>query len=349
MKTKALFIILSFLLFSNEGFSQAPDAFKYQSMLRNADGSAMANVDVSIRISILEGDFSGPTVYSELHAVTTNDFGIINLTIGEGTDQTGSISTIDWSAHSYFIKIEMDETGGTDYTLSSTSQLLSVPYALYAARAGNVDSLFSLIQLLQNGVTDYDGNHYNTKMIGDQIWMTENLKTTHYSNGDSIGTTYPFDLDISGESTPEYQWAYGGDEESMVPTYGRLYTWYTVNDERGVCPSGWHVPSDDEWTTLTDYLGGNEIAGGKMKETGTVHWDAPNTDADNSSGFTGLPGGNRLITGSYANLGVIGMWWTSTESNANNAWRRYLHYANSSVARQNLDKKNAFSIRCTRD
>src|SRR4029078_12512714 len=133
-------------------------------------------------------------------------------------------------------------------------------------------------------VTDIDGNVYHTVTIGTQVWMVENLKTTKYRNGDLIGTTIPATLDISSESTPKYQWAYKG-EESNVATYGRLYTWYAVADSRNVCPTGWHVPSDAEWTTLTTYLGGESVAGGKLKENGTVHWESPNTGATNESGF----------------------------------------------------------------
>ena len=103
-------------------------------------------------------------------------------------------------------------------------------------------------------VTDIDGNQYNTVTIGNQVWMAENLKTTKYQNGDEIGTTTPATLDISGETSPKYQWAYNGSEAN-VNTYGRLYTWYAVADERNICPAGWHVPSDDEWKTLEMFLG----------------------------------------------------------------------------------------------
>jgi len=140
-----------------------------------------------------------------------------------------------------------------------------------------------------NTVTDVDGNVYHTVEIGTQVWMVENLKTTKYRNGDLIGTTTPATLDISSEATPKYQWAFEGNE-SNVNTYGRLYTWWAVTDIRGVCPTGWHVPTEDDWITLTTYLGGEDVAGGKLKEAGTTHWWAPNEGATNSSGFTALPG-----------------------------------------------------------
>jgi uncharacterized protein (TIGR02145 family) len=113
-----------------------------------------------------------------------------------------------------------------------------------------------LTELQAQTVKDIDRDIYKTVTIGTQVWMAENLKTTKYSNGDSIGTTTPATLDITTEKTPKYRWSYGG-EESNVAKYGRLYTWYAATDSRNVCPTGWHVPTDAEWTTLTNYLTNN--------------------------------------------------------------------------------------------
>src|SRR5664279_2839934 len=121
-----------------------------------------------------------------------------------------------------------------------------------------------------NLIENIDGNVYTSVNIGTQVWMVGNLKTTKYSNGELIGTTTPATLDISLETTPKYQWAYDGNE-SDVSIYGRLYTWYAVTDSRNICPTGWHVPTDAEWTTLNTYLGDDSVAGGKLKETGITH------------------------------------------------------------------------------
>ncbi len=139
-------------------------------------------------------------------------------------------------------------------------------------------------------ITDGDGNIYTTVTIGTQVWLNENLKTTRYRNGDIIGTTSPATLDIRGESEPKYQWVYNGDEDNAA-TYGRLYTWYVITDSRGLCPAGWHIPSNTEWGILDSFLGGGNLSGGKLKEAGTSHWLSPNIGADNSTGFTALPGG----------------------------------------------------------
>jgi len=189
---------------------------------------------------------------------------------------------------------------------------------------------------------------YKTVTIGTQVWMAVNLKTTKYRNGNSIGTTNPATLNISAESTPKYQWANYGIE-SNVATYGRLYTWHTATDSRGICPTGWHLPSDAEWTTLTTFLGGNSIAGGKLKEAGTSHWLSPNTGATNSSGFTALPGSDRLSSGAFYDFGYYGGWWSSTESGAIYAGFWSILYSTSEVSRNNSYKTFGFSVRCLRD
>jgi uncharacterized protein (TIGR02145 family) len=195
-------------------------------------------------------------------------------------------------------------------------------------------------------VTDVEGNVYNTVTIGAQTWMKENLKVTKYRDGTAIPTTTS---SIYNETSPKYQWAYDG-AESNVSTYGRLYTWYAATDSRGVCPTGWHLPTDAEWTTLTTYLGGESVAGGKMKETGTTHWSSPNTGADNSSGFTALPGGYRdYFGGTFYYLGYGGYWWSATEASSSNAWYRYLLYSSGGAGRGYSYEYYGFSVRCVGD
>ena len=199
-------------------------------------------------------------------------------------------------------------------------------------------------------LTDFDGNTYNTVKIGNQWWMVENLKTTHYANGDPIpdGTGAG---DISGETDPKYWFAYD-DDLNNVSTYGRLYTWYTVTDSRNVCPDGWHVPSDAEWTQLSDSLGGESVAGGKLKETGTTHWDSPNTGATNESGFTGLPGGLRYSKSSdgFGIMGRASYFWSATEFHIS-AYARYwpLGYNYAGMSPYDYGKSGGFSVRCLKD
>jgi uncharacterized protein (TIGR02145 family) len=162
-----------------------------------------------------------------------------------------------------------------------------------------------------NELTDGDGNIYTSVTIGTQVWLKENLRTTRYRNGDIIGTTTPATLDIRGESTPAYQWVYSGNEANIA-TYGRLYTWYAITDSRGLCPEGWHIPGDNEWGALATFLGGEDIAGGKLKETGTTHWMSPNTGADNITGFTAVPGGFRNSDGTFSDMTLTCTMWSSS-------------------------------------
>lgn len=199
-----------------------------------------------------------------------------------------------------------------------------------------------------NTVTDIDGNTYNTVTIGTQIWMRENLKTTRYRNGDVIGSTSPATLDITTQSSPKYQWACNGNE-SNVATYGRLYTWYAATDSRNICPTGWHLPSDAEWTVLTSFLGGESVAGGKLKEAGTSHWASPNTGTTNSSSFTALPGGYRYYGGAFDSIGSFGYWWSSTGGSTSDAWGRSMNYGGSNAFRGFFNPPHGFSVRCIKD
>jgi uncharacterized protein (TIGR02145 family) len=195
-------------------------------------------------------------------------------------------------------------------------------------------------------VTDIDGNVYHTVTIGTQVWMVENFKVTHYRNGDAIPNVTD-DNAWSGLTTGAYC-NYNNDVNNST-TYGRLYNWYTVSDSRNIAPSGWHVPTDTEWTTLTTYLGDESVTGGKLKEIGITHWVSPNTGADNSSGFTGLPGGLRDFYGAFGGIGNYGCFWSATEEDAANAWRRNLDYSDAGLHRINNSKALGFSVRCLRD
>lgn len=212
------------------------------------------------------------------------------------------------------------------------------------------ESLGSLVEITTPGIiTDYDNNNYETVKIGTRLWMAENLRTLHFANGDNIATTEPATLDISAEATPEYQWAYEGND-TYDDVYGRLYTWFTVTDTRKVCPTGWHVPSDDEWTALENTLGGFEVAGSKLKESGNSHWISPyNLYATNESCFSALPGGYRNNTGGFSYMGNYGYWWSNSEGDSENAWIRSLFVQSIQITRTDFAKKYGASVRCIKD
>ena len=202
-------------------------------------------------------------------------------------------------------------------------------------------------------LTDIDGNVYKTVEIGLQEWMAENLKVTHYRNGDDIPIVYDFG-EWGDLSTGAYCWFQ--NDISWKDLYGALYNWYAVVDSRELCPAGWHIPSKYEWTTLTNFLGGADIAGVKMKSTrmepdAHPRWDSNNSpSATNSSGFSGLPGGYRTDEWYFAYLGAVGAFWSCSEYTPDyNAWISSLNLDYSSVGSHIYDNEYGFSVRCLRD
>jgi len=202
-----------------------------------------------------------------------------------------------------------------------------------------------------------DGNVYQTVTIGDQVWMAENLKYLPSVVGQ-----------VAGSETNPYYYVYGFDgtdvndakATSYYTAYGVLYNWpaamagfasSTANPSgvQGVCPNGWHLPSEAEWTELTDYLGGDSVAAGKMKEAGTSHWNSPNTGADNSSGFTALPDGYRGYNGGWNGMGRYAGFWSATNATGSNAWYRRLDYNDASMHWNDRGKSSAVSVRCVKD
>jgi len=269
----------------------------------------------------------------------------ITLTITPGVTLTNSTSTTpsiymmilpgDLSADNISISIKAN---GTDRVLTKTGK-----------------NFLSGKKYKSVMTTDIDGNMYNTITIGTQTWMAENLKTTKYNDGTLIPNVTD-NTAWAGLSTGAY--CDYDNTPSNSTTYGRLYNWYAVdnnastkdasNGSKNICPAGWHVPTDTEWTTLTTYLGGLDVAGGKLKETGTTHWNTPNTDATNSSGFTALPGGYRFGN-TFTYIGTTGYWWSLTEDGTGTVWTRYIYFSGSSVYRVGSSKAGGFSVRCIRD
>lgn len=565
-KTLLTMLIMVFAVFNI--WAQIPQGFSYQAVVRNASGELIKNQQIALRITILQGNASGTSVYSEAFMPTTNEFGLINLIIGSGDPISGDFSTIDWSNIPFFVKVEMDVNGGGNFLVMGTNQLFSVPYALYSLTSsdsfsgnygdligaptnvsafindagyltnesdpvfnisvangisqtdtafwngksdfsGNYpdlsekpekisdfildasehpvsnvadpveehdavnkaflnmvasfrvsltgDTLFlgngrfviipgvsnanqpmtlpvvittsvteitahtavsggevteeggtavtargicwstipdptlndsfttdgtgvgpfvsqmtdllsdttyyvrayatnakgtaygNLISFTTTGsgggpgtVVDYDGNVYPTVLIGNQEWMAENLKTTHYNNGSAI--FHPTDGWSSVPSgTAAYTW-YNNDPEQ---SYGALYNWDAAINQNGLCPTGWNVPTNDDWNQLITFLGGESAAGAKLKESGTTHWTEPNTGATNESGWTGLPGGMVNNPG-FWNKGNLGYWWSATENYYIFSYLMMLSYENTTAAVSSDVKQSGFSVRCVR-
>lgn len=198
-------------------------------------------------------------------------------------------------------------------------------------------------------VTDVDGNVYHTVKIGTQTWMLENLKTTHYRNGDVIPNSVTASMWMNNVSG-----AYCDDPNrpNYAATYGHLYNWLAVSDARQLAPEGWHIPSKTEWETLINYLGGENVAGGKAKEAGTANWKTPNTGANNSSGFTALPGGQRAdLLGIFDYTNDYAAFWSSITvlNDPTYAWISELFYDGTLFRVNNHIKNYGLSVRCIKD
>lgn len=211
--------------------------------------------------------------------------------------------------------------------------------------------LFSFLNLMafSQTITDIDGNSYNTIQIGTQTWMQENLRTTHFNDGTAIPTTAS---PVNNDWTAVYQWAYDLDT-SNVNDFGLLYTWIVVASDKNVCPSGWHVPDNSEWDTLNNFLGGEMVAGSKMKEVGTTRWNLTDSTVTNSSGFTGVGSGFRGNPSGFSGLKGMGAFWSATQVGTIDNFPRGYRYTllsvnnnfTSSVAVANV----GMAIRCIED
>ncbi len=234
--------------------------------------------------------------------------------------------------------VPMQYNAGDQLLFTGSADIFATVFPFVAV--ANTEIAFFFVE-----ATDGDGNHYPTVTIGSQIWLAKNLKTTKYTDGGAI--EYPGADNNAWMTNTTGAYAWYDNSIGNKDVYGALYNWYAA-DTSILCPNGWHVPTDEEWTTLTTFLGGMDIAGGKLKETGLLHWIDPNLDATNVTGFTALPGGNRNGNGSFAFLGSAGNWWSAT-ADILGAYDRHLYNSNGSIYRELYGMNMGFSVRCVRD
>ena len=252
----------------------------------------------------------------------------------------------------------VDGSGTGSYTSTMTGLDTNSLYYVraYATNSqgtayGNTLSFITLKLVVYGFATDVDGNKYPVVKIGQQYWLQKNLRVDHYRNGDAIPRVTgddPWKVLATGAYC-DYD-----NQSANDTTYGNLYNWHALGDSRGLCPSGWHVPAGSEWKILADFLGGNTLAGGALKSTGTIEqssglWYVPNTGATNSSGFTALPGGYRINYGTFYSLGNVAYFWSASDTATVNAWNYILDANNGELSRIFSLKTNGFSIRCCRD
>ena len=373
---KVLIVVL--LLTSQLIFAQSPDVLNYQAVIRNASGELMRNATIGMQISILQGATDGTAVYTEQRTLQTNNNGLVTVQIGAATQNStktsesnvstvvnGDFSAIDWGNGPYFIKVETDPAGGSNYTITGISQLLSVPYALHAKDAEKitnltypvneqdaatklyVDALFDKIRDLENAiiennmvpeVTDIDGNSYKAVKIGEQIWMAENLKATREKDGSKL--FHPTRENGGHSNELDTTKAYYFYDEDTASIYGLLYTFEAA---KVVCPKGWHLPTNDDWDKLENFVKNN--ANGRTVDE---LLKATSWGGNNAFGFAALPGGARRPDGRFDGERSEGYWWSNAKYDDSKSWYRSLNAGHN--LEHNYDSKlSGFSVRCVRD
>ena len=399
---KYLFLLITiFIAFTFA--AQTPQGFNYSAVARDAAGRPLANKNMKVQISILKGNANGAVQYTETHLVNSDTYGLFNLVVGNGSVVTGTLSNLPWGADNYFLKTAIDANGGTNFLTLGTTQLLSVPYAMYAKNgidrvSVNGDTLYlsngqvflsykgnnndtnvqpssigTKIFSIGNRVKDIEKNSYPTVILGTQEWMASNLKTTKFNNGDSIPLISAGNLweSITNNGNPIEQpaWCFYDNDTTNNTKFGKLYNWFAVSDGRNICPNGWHVPNDSDWTVLLNFIDpyttnqylSSPYAGGSLKSIGSLEnreglWRHPNLNATNSSGFNAIPSGYRddTATGSnqgFAEKGYSAFFWSSSNSNmnSNSAYRIFLSNDNGIASGGAATKSSGFSVRCIKD
>jgi uncharacterized protein (TIGR02145 family) len=412
---KKLYTLLALVL-TLITFAQAPQGFNYQATVRNSTGALIVNQNVNFKFNIMLNSATSLPVFSETHLAPTDDLGQVNLVIGQGTATTGSFSTINWGTGNYYLGIELNT--GSGYVAMGTTQLLSVPYALYANTAGNSQAttpnlasvlavnnsanntkitnlanptnaqdavtksysdqqlnniwpdINGMISNLQNQINNLQvalSNTVQSIQIGSQIWSSKNLDVTTYRDGTPIPqVTDP----TQWANLTTGAWCYYNNDSANGTVYGKLYNWYAVagihdNDpntsNKILAPLGWHIPSNSEWTTLSTYLGGDSVAGGKMKETSSSQTDTYSwyydSGATNLSGFSAKPASWRYTESSGTYFGgnypikMSALWWSSSEFGSGMASLRNIQASSNSLNIQVFShvKSNGLSVRCIKD
>jgi uncharacterized protein (TIGR02145 family) len=314
-----------FFFFLHHIYSQTPYSIPYQAIIRNAFGNIISSQPVKLRFSIHDSIASGSIVFSETHTLSTNGQGLVNINIGQGSVQTGAFVSINWGKNAKFIQIELDAQNNNTFIDLGTTQLMSVPYALYAnngIKNGNTkgqimywnDSTWVLLSPGTQGqvLTFCDGLPYwgdcpnSTSMTYcNKVWSTLNLNVTKYRNGDEIPqVTDPTEW----ANLTTGAWCWYNNDSLLGIKYGRIYNWYAVNDQRGLAPDGWHIPDISEWNDLFNCIGNWRTM------FDIDYWNGGGNSVpdflNNFSKFSGRPGG--LKVGDFINEYQIGCWWSAS-------------------------------------
>lgn len=355
--------------------AQVPQGISHQAVIRDANNALVTESPIGIQVSILQGAPAGVVVYSETHTPQSNANGLITFIIGQGLTINGVFAEIDWAETPYFIKIEADPQGGSNYTIEGVSQILSVPYALHSSALTltsangfqynlSIDDYGNFSSQLIPGqpcpglptVSDIDGNVYNTVMIGNQCWMRENLKTTKYSDGTPI--EYPGNDNEAWAVNTNGAYSWYDNDLAYKNDYGALYNWHAVGNSKGLCPSGWKVPSHEEFSILegtvdSQYGVGDPIwdivdwrgydVGKILKSTTLWLEEGKGTD---DFGASIVPASRRVFNGNYGTLGDYAFIWLEESFNDDFAWSRYLSADSDNTRYGYYLKEDGRTVRC---
>lgn len=351
------FVVLAVLSAVN---GQSIPGFSYQAVARGLNGDVIASKPVGLEISILKNAIDGELAYVEEFTPTTNSYGIINLTIGTGTPTYGYFEEIDWSAGDFFVSVAMDTEGGDNFVDMSTSQLLSVPYAMYAKSASSADAIGDVdvkeIKDLKKNLSDLQTKlgAVNKVLMGDGIidardgevydivdtqegrnWMADNLRAEIYTDGSPISGVKAYN-----------------DNNFLAADYGYLYTYEAIKEEgKDICPEGYKMPTDAEWAALIQKYGGTVMAAAKLKEAGTFHWDVEANNVTGEAETEILPAGMVNPDGTSTGMGKKAFVWTLDESPDNPDYAIAYQYSaeNNIVVKVNVKKDANISIRCIKE
>ena len=391
---KKIIVTLIFALMAISMFAQSPDAFNYQAVVRDANGDILKSQDIGVKISILNS--AATAVYVETHADSTNAYGVTTLNIGEGTVVEGTLSSIDWGADNYSIGIEMDLAGGESYTSFGTAPLLSVPYALSAKSVESIPQATAdqiaaqetkiaalelevqqfnsreseLLRAVANSstsgyVTDIEGNVYPTVTIGTQVWMAKNLRVTKYNDGSQIPGGNAATFVSQNEAQSGSYIFYMDDSVTFGSKFGANYNYYAVATGN-LCPTGWHVPTIDEWFTVEVEIGMDPkwatVDSVNIYTEGSTHGKAMKTtygwneggNGTNTSGMSILGFGSINASGSAGGITSEGLakganFWSSSVKDADNTYKLFFNFGHDDNKSGTAPNNTGYHVRCVKD
>jgi len=355
-------------VFALGSFAQAPTAFSYQAVVRDGDGIPMPHKNVSFRMSIVDAEFGGNELYTETHDTITNEFGMVNFHVGLGNPLYGNMEDIPWGVKAYYLQIELDQSGGKNYKLMNKADLINHVasgsnitkatgakkwFRIVVDSLGNLSTVRVVIWACGEDIIDErDSQEYSTVKIGYQCWLAENL---------NIGFMIPGSMtQANNDSIERYCYA---DSIQNCDLNGGLYQWNEMmqfeNQEgvQGICPEGWHLPTESEWCTLENFVDAGLVmctatgfrgidCGANLKSA--TGWAASGNGND-QFGFTAVPAGYRLFYGAFSTSGENAFFWSSNEFNQDFGWFRQFTHNSDKSYRSNLLKSSGFSVRCIRD